>query len=120
MLVFWRGFGVVWTLFLQSLETWQVDLEVFLASVWEQVQHRGPGAEGRSADEPAERLLNRLLLGWAGMAALFEIVFLVGYAINAYNEEPRLSLKGLRSRKKASGGGVNLYAAPAFVQRCKP
>ena len=75
VLVFWRGFGVVWTLFLQSLETWQVDLEVSLASVWEQVQHRGPGAEGRSADDPAERLLNRLLLGWAGMTALFEIVF---------------------------------------------
>ena len=75
VLVFWRGFGVVWTLFLQSLETWQVDLEVSLASVWEQVQHRGPGAEGRSADDPAEQLLNRLLLGWAGMTALFEIVF---------------------------------------------
>jgi len=75
VLVFWRGFGVIWTLFLQSLETWQVDLEVFLASVWEQVQYRGPGAEAQAARDPAERLLNRLLLGWAGMAALFEIVF---------------------------------------------
>ena len=75
VLVFWRGFGVIWTLFLQSLETWQVHLEVFLASVWGQVQHSGSGAETRSADDPAERLLNRLLLGWAGMAALFEIVF---------------------------------------------
>ncbi len=75
VLVFWRGFGVIWTLFLQSLETWQVDLEVFLSSVWEQVQHRGPGAGAQSADGPAERLLNRLLLGWAGIAALFEIVF---------------------------------------------
>ena len=75
VLVFWRGFGAIWTLFLQSLETWQVDLEVFLASVWEQVQHRGSEAEAQSADNPAERLLNRLLLGWAGTAALFEIVF---------------------------------------------
>ena len=75
VLVFWRGFGAIWTLFLQSLETWQVDLEVSLTSVWEQVQDRGFGDEGYSADDLAERLLNRLLLGWAGMAALFEIVF---------------------------------------------
>ena len=40
VLVFWRGFGAIWTLFLQS-ETWQVDLEVIF-SVWEQVQDRGP------------------------------------------------------------------------------
>ena len=75
VLVFWRGFGAIWTLFLQSLETWQVDLEVSLTSVWEQVQDRGSVDEGYSGDDPAERLLNRLLLGWAGMAALFEIVF---------------------------------------------
>ena len=75
VLVFWRGFGAIWTLFLQSLETWQVDLEVSLTSVWEQVQDRGFGDEGYSADDLAERLLSRLLLGWAGMAALFEIVF---------------------------------------------
>ena len=75
VLVFWRGFGAIWTLFLQSLETWQVDLEVSLKSVWEQVQDRGSVDEGYSGDDPAERLLNRLLLGWAGMAALFEIVF---------------------------------------------
>ena len=73
MLVFWRGFGAIWTLFLQSLEAWRVDLEVSLTSAWEQV-NRGSQDERQSVDDPAERLLNRLLLGWAGMAALFEIV----------------------------------------------
>lgn len=73
VLVFWRGFGAIWTLFLRSLEAWRVDLEVSLTSAWEQV-NRGSQDERQSVDDPAERLLNRLLLGWAGMAALFEIV----------------------------------------------
>ena len=90
---FWCDLDTV----LRSLETWHVDLEVFLSSVWEQVQHRGTGAEAQSADDPAGATTQSVIawLGW-DRCVVRDRVFLVGQCNQGLlREETRMGpLKG--------------------------
>lgn len=74
VLVFWRSYRAVWSLFVQSLENWRLDVDATLLQMnpyMTMTSHDEDPLDSRSAPES---FLNRLLLGWAGLAALLEIL----------------------------------------------
>ncbi|MGA0169576.1 MAG: hypothetical protein ACO3JV_07880 [Pseudomonadales bacterium] len=74
VLVFWRSYRVIWTLFIRSLETWSLDLDANLSQAMTQMRATFEGGSPANQGLAIESLLNRLLLGWAGFAALLEIL----------------------------------------------
>jgi len=74
VLVFWRSYRVIWTLFIRSLETWSLDLDANLSQAMTQMRVSFEDGPPANQGLVIESLLNRLLLGWAGFAALLEIL----------------------------------------------